>query len=156
MRFDGDIIITDPCYIMREDHMVDYRDDDWTRCNFGKNMEVLGIRTYFTRSTIYGDWGCTTFHLKEPLGKRSPQDLKEDDFHNAPLGQFCADAGLVSVFLLEEILRYNPGFDNHTKLPHAATLIKDFHGEVEDLVVGDEVFIVGTGNVNFITRQTGF
>ena len=54
MEFDGDIIITDPCYIMKED-------DDWATCAYGENMEALGITHYMTRDTLYGDWSCTTF-----------------------------------------------------------------------------------------------
>ena len=85
MEFDGDIIITDPCYIMKED-------DDWATCAYGEDMEALGITHYMTRDTLYGDWSCTTFDT----------DTKE------AIGEFCADAGLVSVFLLDEVLKYNP------------------------------------------------
>lgn len=69
MKFKGDIIITDPCYICK--------DSDWHRCNCGYNMEILGINTYICRDTIYGDWPCTTFN----------SDTGKD------IGAFCADAG---------------------------------------------------------------
>lgn len=108
MEFDGDIIITDPCYIMRED-------DDWVTCNYGENMEALRITHYMTRDTLYGDWSCTTFDT----------DTKE------AIGEFCADAGLVSVFLLDEVLKYNPDYDWHITKPFTATVIKDFKGTVE-------------------------
>ena len=81
MRFKGDIIITDPCYICK--------DDDWSKCGYGDHMERLGIKNYICRDTIYGDWSCTTFN----------SDTKE------PIGEFCADAGLVAVFLLDEVCR---------------------------------------------------
>lgn len=29
------------------------------------------------------------------------------------IGGFCADAGMVAVFLLDEVLKYNPNFDYH-------------------------------------------
>lgn len=29
------------------------------------------------------------------------------------IGYFCADAGMVAVFLLDEVLKYNPDFDYH-------------------------------------------
>ena len=52
MKFKGNIIITDPCYIVK--------DSDWEKCDCGNNMEVLGFRTFISESTIYGDWSCTT------------------------------------------------------------------------------------------------
>lgn len=111
MEFDGDIIITDPCYIMRED-------DDWAVCAYGENMEALGITHYMTRDTLYGDWSCTTFDT----------DTKE------AIGKFCADAGLVSVFLLDEVLKYNPYYKDHLKNKWTVTWIKDFKGTVEFVV----------------------
>ena len=110
MEFDGDILITDPCYIMNEKHK-----DDWNTCNCGFDMEKLGINHYMTRDTLYGDWSCTTYNL----------DTKEK------IGDFCADAGLVSVFLLDEVLNYNPDYDWHITKPYTATVIKDFKGTVE-------------------------
>jgi len=139
MKFKGDIIITDPCYIIKKykddkrpdiytnkilknlgsvpftkyttEQMEEYKKleklqekwdlehpDDWEVCGYGDNMEKLGITTYLTSSTEYGDWSCTTY--EEGTKKK--------------LGNFCADAGLVSVFLLEEVLKYNPDF--HTGL----------------------------------------
>ena len=45
-----DIIITDPCYVIKENT------DDWEKCEYGDKMEVLGIKNYKVRDTIYGDW----------------------------------------------------------------------------------------------------
>lgn len=90
IEFNGDIIITDPCYIMRAEHhgTVPVTDNDWDTCEYGNNMETLGIQHYMTRDTIYGDWGCTVYDM----------DTK------GVIGNFCADAGLVSVLLLGEVL----------------------------------------------------
>lgn len=218
IRFDGDIIITDPCYIINDDNTVhdpcphwsdyvthpssnkfffpkpeNYPDcrpktvldctteidrlevvhlnnpenpimfspmlraeldayykacdeynsqphDDWDRCDGGNSMEVLGITTYLCDSTIYGDWSCTTFN----------SDTKKK------IGEFCADGGMVAVFLLDEVLKYNPNFDYHLERPWTTTLINDFHGTVELECKDDEVRVVGKGNVNFIGTQTGF
>ena len=117
MEFDGDILITDPCYIMRAEHhgTIPITKDDWNTCNCGFDMEKLGINHYMTRDTLYGDWGCTTYNL----------DTKEK------IGNFCADAGLVSVFLLDEVLKYNPDYDWYVTKPYTATVIKDFKGTVE-------------------------
>lgn len=120
MEFDGDIIITDPCYIMRAEHhgTSPLTDDDWKACNYGAHMDVLGIHNYMTRDTLYGDWGCTVY---------------DTDSHE-PLGSFCADAGLVSVFLLEEVLAYNPDFEDHEKGSGLATWVPDFKGTVQFVV----------------------
>lgn len=134
--------------------------EDWERCNYGDNMEVLGINNYLCASTIYGDWSCTTF----------------DKDTNKPIGQFCADAGLVCVCLLDEVLKYNPNFLNWAKEHEwCATIIENFTGEVwikvdedieatqeessEDEICYDEdyvVYVEGIGNINFKTAQTGF
>ena len=111
MEFNRDILITDHCYITKID-------DDWSICNYGSDMEKLGISHYMTRDTLYGDWSCTTYNL----------DAKEK------IGEFCADAGLVSVFLLDEVLKYNPDYDWYITKQYTATVIKDFKGTVEFVV----------------------
>lgn len=205
-EFDGDIIITDPCYVCKRrdestrpkwgDYMKDsygeteedrqeagFYDDyqklqmaqaEWDKCNpddwelseYGYNMEALGVNTYMTRDTIYGDWSCTAYNT----------DTGDE------LGHFCADAGLVSVFLLEEILRYNPEFNYHKDRPWTTAWIPNFKGTVRFIVerqegvydedtkwwkAGDKwedyaVRVVGNGvnkltgePINFITSQTG-
>lgn len=114
--------------------------DDWSYCECGESMERLGLKTFLCESTIYGDWSCTTFN----------SDTKKK------IGNFCADAGMVAVFLLDEVLKYNPNFDYHIERPWTTTLIKDFHGTVELEMKDDEVRVVGKGNVNFVGTQTGF
>ena len=52
-------------------------------------MEVLGIKNYICRDTLYGDWSCTTYN---------------SDTHEK-LGEFCADSGMVGVYLLDEVLK---------------------------------------------------
>ena len=114
--------------------------DDWDYCDCGYSMEKLGFETFLCDSTVYGDWSCTTFN----------SDTKE------PIGEFCADAGEVAVFLLDEVLKYNPNFDYHVHRPWTTTLIKDFHGTVELHLDDDkEVTVVGRGNINFVGTQTG-
>ena len=148
--------------------------NDWNKCNYGENMGTLGIHNYISESTIYGDWSCTTYQIEE-----EPKELLEsilrilnDNLENEAygdgelpipkvgkaIGEFCADAGLVGVFLLDEILAYNPEWKSWIE-EHSwcATIIKDFKGEVEYYIdkVDGEAHIVGTGNINFYTAQTG-
>lgn len=47
MRFKGDIIITDPCYICKESEYRDNNISDWELCNYGEDMEVLGIKKLY-------------------------------------------------------------------------------------------------------------
>lgn len=199
-RFDGDILITDPCYVVKKDKPRDYSTvpnykdyvrhgsladypgetikekmklmmseyeayekakkrwekehpykSDWHDCNFGSNFEIFGIKNYMTRDTIYGDWGCKVFN----------SDTEEY------IGDFCADAGLVSVFLLDEVRAYNPGIDKWIAEHYwCATVIKDFHGDVHfrvyeepyeyegEMHIDRSVIVEGIGNINFVGFQT--
>ena len=142
-------------------HKLEEIYDDWVRCDYGEDLGALGFTTSICTSTIYGDWGCTTFQAN---------DVKEINSTTPTLGKFCADAGKVCVVLLDEVLKYNPDFDYHINRPWTTTLIKDFHGEVSvntyyavykedgELVEEKEpsAMVVGKGNINFIGTQTGF
>lgn len=105
-HFCGDIIITDPCYIAKDDDWPDFLDVVYK----GENE----IKTFIERDTIYGDWSCTVF----------------DTINKEKIGTFCADAGFVGVFDLNEVITYNPSFDYHTERPWTTTLIKDFDGDI--------------------------
>lgn len=189
MKFKGTIIITDPCYIVKKcteenpypfpwtttnikdpnigemiKQYTEWEDehDDWTKCEYGRNMEALGISTYFTEDTIYGDWGCTTYKIsddpKEVIDKFAEAEKNEEDYgvKCSKLGDFCADAGLVAVFLLDEVRKYNPDIDKWIKEhPWCVTTIEDFDGNVEYYIdKNSEAHIYGTGNINFFTTQT--
>lgn len=180
-RFDGDIIITDPCYIAKKrdestrpkwDEFMDRpsyqgmsREElnacgffekhkkmqeaqeawdkehprDWIVCECGEDMSALGLKNYLSASTGYGDWSCTTFNSNT----------------NEEIGNFCADAGMVGVFLLDEVLEYNPDFTEYIKKTWTTTVIKDFHGTVKIAREGETVYVLGEGNINFVTKQTG-
>ncbi len=99
------------------------------------------------------------------------------------MGEFCADAGMVGVFLLSDVLKYNPEFNTHIASPWTATVIQNFKGTVQIVVERTEgiyeedsewwkagekwesydVHVVGNGIdsttgkvVNFVTKQSGF
>lgn len=189
MKFKGTIIITDPCYIVKKcteknphpfpwttanikdpniDEMVkQYNEwenthDDWTKCMYGRNMEALGIHNYITESTIYGDWGCTTYEITEDpykvVNNLAEASEKGEDYEIkcSRLGNFCADAGLVSVFNLDEVRKYNPDIDKWiASHDWCVTTIPDFDGEVNYYIdKQDNAHIVGIGNINFFTTQT--
>ena len=189
MKFKGTIIITDPCYIVKKctkknpypfpwttenikapniKEMVkkynEWEDahDDWTKCMYGQNMEVLGIKHYICESTIYGDWGCTTYKVdsnpKEIIDNFAEAEENGRDYgvECLALGNFCADAGLVAVFLLDEVRKYNPDIDEWiASHDWCVTTIPDFDGEVNYYVdKQDNAHIIGIGNINFFTTQT--
>ena len=167
MKFKGTIIITDPCYIMRAKYhgTTPITENDWRACDCGQSMEVLGINTYITKDTIYGDWGCTTYKVDtdpvkiiDSMAESYAKEDHEIDFPpvTSELGKFCADAGLVSVFLLDEVRQYNPNIDTWiASHPWCVTTIEDFDGNVEYYIdKNSEAHIYGTGNINFFTTQT--
>lgn len=136
--------------------------DDWSRCVCGYDMEVLDIHNYITESTICGDWGCSTYKITEDpykvINNLVEAEKKGEDYgiDVSKLGNFCADAGLVSVFLLDEVRKYNPGIDEWIASHNwCVTTIPDFDGVVEYYVdKNGEAHIVGIGNINFFTTQT--
>lgn len=189
MKFKGTIIITDPCYIVKKcieknpykfpwttanvkdanikEMVKKYNEwentrDDWTKCEFGINMEALGISTYFTEYTICGDWSCTTYKITEDpykvVDNFAEASEKGEDYgiECSKLGTFSADSGQVSVFLLDEVRKYNPGIDEWiASHDWRVTTIPDFDGEVNYYVdKQDNAHIVGIGNINFFTDQT--
>ena len=126
MEFNGDIVITDPCYIFDE-----YNNPDW--------FKNTGITNYLLRSTIYGDWSCNVM------------DTETGEI----LGTFCADAGLVSVFSVSDVLAYGNGELNND---YSMTIIKNFKGKVQIVVEYNgtvfyeySVHVIGEG----INKETG-
>lgn len=156
MYFDGDIIITDPCYLKASMKLADdeFEDRDLSMNVINKCFEDgIGMQ----RDTIYGDWSCTTFDMNT----------------KQPIGEFCADSGMVCVIKLDDVFAFNPNFNYHTEKTWTTTLIKDFCGNVQFKVkeelyeyegkqeVDYIVFVEGHGvnkatgeKIDFITSQT--
>jgi hypothetical protein len=129
-----DIIITDPCYIIEDEH-------DWL-------AKAESIKSGMCTGTLYGDWSCHVFDLET----------------EKPIGQFCADAGMVCVYPLDEPLLDKKAVEDFKKKNWCATIIKDFTGDVsfvrhagEENEYGnnDWLTVEGRGSVNFSSRQTG-
>lgn len=180
MKFKGDILITDPCYIVKK--------GDWTNCDYGHLMEELGFTNYICKDTLYGDWSCFVYkreyvskgvidkwnniyfkffaeynskeYINSPEKRAELCDVfskKKQDFLNKYCyGEFCADAGMVGVFDLMEVRNYNPDIDKWiASHSWCAAIIPDFNGNIEYTVDDRAVHIVGTGNINFYTAQSG-
>lgn len=125
MKFEGDVIIIDPCSVVTNN-------DDWHNCDFGCAMEKLGFTDF--------------------LYKESDSDgvLKVVDSDSGEIiGTVCTDSCVYVVLLFEELLRYNPGFSDHIRYPENCVILRDFSG---DIVIDNENRIAGTGNRNFRTE----
>ena len=148
MEFDGDIIITDPCYLRRRD------DNEFNDQNLGERG-IHGI----SAQTFYGDWSCHTFDSIN----------KDEDGDPKVLGQFCADGGMVCVADLKTVLKYNPDFNFHKERDWTTTWIDNFKGTVTIKIDQNTeewpayiVHVVGKGidketgePIEFDTMQTG-
>jgi hypothetical protein len=162
VHFHGDIIITDPCYVIKDDDWDDFLKNShlhsWDNDGIYNKIDSKYIKGMMFRDTLYGYWSCTTY----------------DTNTKKEIGNFCADAGLVSVMDLAIALKYNPDFNYHISKNWTTTLIKDFDGDVyfkikhstyqyEGVLQDDyEVRIVGHGvniktnePIDFETSQTG-
>ena len=108
-EFDGDIVITDPCYIGH-------------KMNWDDMNDFMGSRGLISQ-TFYGDWGCTVFRTDAQVGS-VPDDAEK-------LGRFTADAGMVCVLDMADILDMDPDFqkfiDEHV---WCVTVLKGFRGTI--------------------------
>ena len=135
-HFEGDILITDPCYLhlgAKDRDDIGWDPDEtqsWIENNGG-----LYNRTY------YGDWGCTVFKVDwDMLGK--------DKFNDAPVvGKFCADAGLVCVVPLVVVASRYPNIDKwHERSMECATILFNFSGRI-DMVTRDVCYQLNNDQV---------
>ena len=161
MKIKGNIVITDPCY-----------------------MKNAYEECYMKRGTIYGDWSCmvysgklgesnkpnewdeyyfTFFNEYNFTGKNSDEkkvmydkfkEYKDSWKKNETLGEFCADSGNVGVFDYDNLSEENKEFIRTHDW--CAAVIEDFDGNVEFFVDdNDNLHVIGTGNKNFFTCQSG-
>lgn len=93
-RFDGDIVITDPCYLSHGGCELLEDCENWEPWVEGHGGLI--------NSTYYGDWGCKVFSgcQKEGVIAKS----------STAIGEFCADAGMVCVVKLDDVLKESPKF----------------------------------------------
>lgn len=129
MKFHGDLILTDPAFVVKDA-------EDWKACEYGDNMGALGFRTWCTALVTEGE---------EDLGAYDPDS-------GALLGTFVSDSGVAAAFLLEEVLAYDPEFDEHTACPENALWIPGFDGEITVSGSGEDQHFTGSGSHSFVTR----
>ena len=112
-EFDGDVLITDPCYLCNGS------DERWDYESVKSWIEGVGG---LMSNTFYGDWGCTVFWTDGQIGNiENPSEI----------GHFCADAGLVCVLSMEDVRERYPEFESWLE-EHGwcGTVVHDFSGTV--------------------------
>lgn len=160
MKFQGDILITDPCYIIRDGNggfAEGLTEDDWEESDYGQDLEKLGISNYITEDSG-GDGSWKIYQCSDPDKalkeidelqiKIESYDYKtqEKEYHAALdamdeyldgftcLGHFCADSGTSSVLAMDEVDKYNPKVRDWVKAHDwCATILSDFDGEIEEV-----------------------
>lgn len=113
--------------------------DDWIRCGYGSDMSVLGFKNYICGSTLYGNLQYATYNTVT----------------NEPIGKFCVDSGQVAVFVLDEVLKYNPLYSFDMKNTNSVAIIKNFSGKVDFKIKNYEnglksLNVIGIGTINFL------
>lgn len=135
MKFKGDLLLTDPVYIIRKE-----RGEDWGRLlsdGFDHAaMHYLGITDY-----VSGEIGEDSVRIVT-------------DGSGNKIGSFCSDSALFCVCDLNQVLAYNPDFlTAYEKYPDCFCVIRDFDGEIG--IVTDETgssHVTGSGKNGFGTR----
>jgi len=111
----GSVVITDPCYL---DHGIE-SDRNWMSVVSG-----FGLNPYIESNTLYGDWGCSVYNCTG-----IPEDSEKIGIK---IGDFCADAGMVCVCELSNILEKNPKFQEFIdKHEWCVCVIPNFEGTVK-------------------------
>ena len=182
MKFKGDVIITDPCYIIKKIDFLSFPEwNDYISYNslseypdldengdsklFETEREKLGIACDKWEQENSDDWEISEYGKN--LGALGIENYicrstncgdwncaTYDNDDGKEIGLFCADSAKVAVLLLDEVLKYNPKFNLHNERPWTTTLIKDFNGDIE--IVEDkhgDVRVIGNGNINFYTDR---
>lgn len=135
MRFEGNVIICDPCSIVKSE-------EDWFKVltteeeEIPLNMEVVGIENYMAID-----------------GREENRIIFIDEYGNK-LGEACTDSSFYIVVYLEDILRYNCEFDSYKKWRDTCMLFEGFNGtiDVDKDDNGAIKNIVGRGNINFTSE----
>lgn len=128
----GDIIITDPCYVIKDDLWGRFLNDVPTPPG---NISTISwwheFKEGLVADTLYGDWGCTLFKVKD-IDSAIEALKNESDYEDSEaVGKFCADAGMVCVFYLNDCLTHNKEEVEELLTKNwCATVIKDFDGDI--------------------------
>ena len=130
MFFYGDLLLTDPAYIVNSDA-------DW----------LLLLSDGFERAALH--WLGIGNSLSAEAGADTQRTALDEN--GRKIGMFCTDSALFCVCDLAQVLAYHPDFlTKNEKYPGTFCIVRDFDGEVS--LTNDE-----NGNLQFIgTGKNGF
>ena len=136
MKFYGDLLLTDPAYIVKSD--ADWQlllSEGYDRAA----LHLLGIRD----------------SLSFEAGEDGRRIVRKTDGTNAEIGRFCTDSALFCVCDLAQVLAYNSDFlRKNENYPDTFCIVHDFDGEVSVRKAGDgTIHLSGTGKNAFRTTS---
>lgn len=163
IEFDGDIVITDPCYFVKKpiypdekypvwtDYVTHKQETDYPDFN-GESSPTMEeeLKKYDLihseyKSKIINDWEtCDCGYDLEAIGFSTNmcRDTLIGDWSCAVidsnkdklLGRFSADSGMVCVVMLDDIVKYNPSLEKIHENTNIWTVIKNFKGKIQFVV----------------------
>ena len=164
MRIETTFVITDPCYL----HGYPTDSPLMRRSTIYGDWSCMVYKGDRKENTLYKQWNETYFNFfkeynSEPLLSNEEdrvkkfeefKSFKENWLKENCLGEFCADAGEVGIFNWKTMEpQHREWCETH---PWCAAIIRDFKGNVNFEVEHDTVFVVGKGNFDFFSIQSGF
>ena len=154
MKFKGDLLITDPCYVKCWTHPLMEKGTvcgDWTCMVYpGKISE----------NRKHDEWRKFCSDLQKDYGRKgvSEDERRElrkkfvefkEGWKENIIGEFCADSGRVALFDYGLLLKSTKDwFEEHD---WCGTVIFGFDGDVDIRKVGGELSVIGTGNKDFFS-----
>ena len=125
MKADNDtLIITDPCYLLKEEDW-----DEYTNLAFSNSpvYKTLSLDEYLRKYHNFGE----VIAADTGIGDWSNSVYVDDD-KDTVLGSFSADAGMVAVFTASDLSNYGYDEEELKRLVSigCATIIPDYSGDV--------------------------
>ncbi len=170
MKFKGKLIITDPCYITKDQDWDDPYELTLSSNGVTAISENTGIGdgTWQAYRTDRDPWEVTK-EIQEWIDNNSAEgrtdsfydklESKIQSYAKENLGKFCADAGMSCVAELESLKAYNPEAEEFiNEHGWCVAELPDFDGDVYSTRVYfpgsygyEQLVFVGVGNYNFFT-----
>lgn len=113
------LVITDPCYIMPDEHWEHFLDMEFTPTPIGLANYLRQYHNFgevVADDTGVGDWSNEVYDIQS----------------NETLGSFCADAGMVICCTASDLKNYGADFDKIKSLAErgCATIIENYSGHI--------------------------
>ena len=118
------------------DEYINKYKSDWEKAKDGKDLGVLGLENYMICQTSYSNKICSMFC----------------SFDEREIGTFFIEY-LIGIFLLDEVLKYNPDFKCHIEHPEKIFLINSFNGKIR-LEESEHKYYIICDGINTKTDET--